>query len=151
MREERVGAEWAARSHGRPSFATRTTDWERGDGRSQRRTHVTSRGSKRDGDASWFQAEKIRVGRKWKEFHWNGGSPVWYHQILASGVSEGMIWKLHWIAFLFPTRIMFHGHTLIYSISEVTHDFGLEKTFGNATIWRYGMCWGFFRTCGRLS
>ncbi len=51
-------------------------------------------GSKRDGDAFRFQAEEIRAGGKWKEFHRNGGSPIWYHQILVSGVSEGMIQKL---------------------------------------------------------
>jgi hypothetical protein len=64
MREETTGAEWVASSHGRPSFATRTMDRERGDGRSQRRTHVTWGGSKRDEDASRFQAEKIRAGGK---------------------------------------------------------------------------------------
>jgi hypothetical protein len=133
--------------HGRPSFATRTTNWERGDGRSQRQTHVTSRGSKRDGDASRFRAEKIRAGGKWKEFHQNGGSPVWYHQILASGVSKGMIWKLHWIAFLFPTRKMFHG-----PYSQIQHFWGYSWLWSWENVYQchnltYNLFTIFFKLC----
>ncbi len=53
--------------------------------------HPSHRGAARGMEA--FLGFKRRR-RKWKEFHRNGGSLVWYRLILAAGVPEGMICKL---------------------------------------------------------